>query len=81
EMKIKALRMFSHYHLGTVSQGEIREVHKKIGEVLVKLHLAEAVEPEKATDSGSAEPAKAKPGGKGGNKRGTAGADKGASEG
>ena len=74
-MKIKALRMFSHYHLGTVSQGEIREVHKEIGEVLVKLHLAEAVEPEKATDSGSAEPAK------GGNKRGTAGADKGASEG
>lgn len=61
-MKIKALRMFSHYHLGTVSQGEIREVHKEIGEVLVKLHLAEAVEPEKATDSGSAEPAKAKPG-------------------
>ncbi len=55
-MKIKALRMFSHYHLGTVSQGEIREVHKEIGEVLVKLHLAEAVEPEKATDSGSAEP-------------------------
>ncbi|MEZ6682623.1 hypothetical protein SMA86_01340 [Klebsiella pneumoniae] len=47
-MKIKALRMFSHYHLGTVSQGEIREVHKEIGEVLVKLHLAEAVEPEKA---------------------------------
>ena len=39
-MKIKALRMFSLYHLGTVSQGEIREVHKEIGEVLVKLHLA-----------------------------------------
>ncbi|MCS5985042.1 hypothetical protein LNO19_22665 [Klebsiella quasipneumoniae subsp. similipneumoniae] len=56
-------------------------MHKEIGEVLVKLHLAEAVEPEKATDSGYAEPAKAKPGGKGGNKRGTAGADKGASEG
>ena len=80
-MKIKALRMFSHYHLGTVSQGEIREVHKEIGEVLVKLHLAEAVEPEKAPDSGSAEPAKAKPGGNGGTTRGTAGADKGASEG
>ena len=60
-MKIKALRMFSHYHRYGIS-GEIREVHKEIGEVLVKLHLAEAVEPEKATDSGSAEPAKAKPG-------------------
>lgn len=80
-MKIKALRMFSHYHLGTVSQGEVRTVHKEIGEALVKLHLAEEVEPEKVKDSDPVEPEKVKPGGKGGNKRGTASADKGAPEG
>ena len=77
-MKIKALRMFSHYHLGTVSQGETRVVKKEIGESLVKLHLAEEVEPEKAD---SQDPEKTKTGGKGGNKRGADGADKGASQG
>jgi len=61
-MKIKALRMFSHYHLGTVSQGETRVVKKEIGEALVKLHLAEEVEPEKAKTSDSDKPAKAKTG-------------------
>lgn len=80
-MKIKALRMFSHYHLGTVSQGEIRAVNKEIGKALVKLHLAEEVEPEKVKDSYPVEPEKVKPGGKGGNKRGKAGTDKSASEG
>ena len=70
--------MFSHYHLGTVSQGEVRTVHKEIGEALVKLHLAEEVEPEKAE---SQEPEKPKTGGKGGNKRGADGANKDASQG
>ncbi|EFO1275631.1 TPA: hypothetical protein J6M79_002777 [Escherichia coli] len=80
-MKIKALRMFSHYHLGTVSQGEPRVVKKEIGEALVKLHLAEEVDPEKAKTSDPEQPVKAKTGGKGGNKRGADGADKDASEG
>ncbi len=80
-MKIKALRMFSHYHLGTVSQGETRVVKKEIGEALVKLHLAEEIEPEKAKISDPVEPEKAKTGGKGGNKRRADGADKDASEG
>lgn len=63
-MKIKALRMFSHYHLGTVSQGETRVVKKEIGEALVKLHLAEEVGPEK-TEPAKAEvpPSRAKTGG------------------
>jgi len=77
-MKIKALRMFSHYHLGTVSQGETRIVKKEIGEALVKLHLAEEVEPEKAE---TPDPEKPKAGGKGGNKRGADGANKDASQG
>jgi hypothetical protein len=85
-MKIKALRMFSHYHLGTVSQGETRTVKKDIGEVLVKMHLAVEVEPEKVKRSTPEQPEqpeqpeKAKAGGKGGNKRGADGADKDASE-
>ncbi|WP_222890230.1 MULTISPECIES: hypothetical protein [Enterobacteriaceae] len=77
-MKIKALRMFSHYHLGNVSQGETRTVKKEIGEALVKMLLAEEVEPEKAE---TPDPEKPKTGGKGGNKRGADGADKGASQG
>ena len=72
--------MFSHYHLGTVSQGETRVVKKEIGEALVKLHLAEEIEPEKAETSVPEQPVKAKAGGKGGNKRGADGADKEASE-
>ncbi|MED5713218.1 hypothetical protein [Enterobacter hormaechei] len=83
-MKIKALRMFSHYHLGTVSQGETRIVKKEVGEMLVKMYLAEEVEPEKVKNSSPEQPEqpqKAKTGGKGGNKRGADGADKDASEG
>ncbi|WP_105655652.1 hypothetical protein [Cronobacter dublinensis] len=91
-MKIKALRMFSHYHLGTVSQGETRTMKKDIGEVLVKMHLAVEVEPEKVKrptpeqteqteqTEQPEQPEKAKDGGKGGNKRGADGADKDASE-
>lgn len=77
DMKIKALRMFSHFHLGTVSQGEVKVVKKEIGEALVGLHLAEAVEDE--SNDGSASKS-AKKGGKGGNKPGTDGADKEAPE-
>ena len=73
--------MFSHYHLGTVSQGESWVVKKEIGDALVKLHLAEEVEPEKAKTSDPEKPVKTKAGGKGGNKRGADGADKDASEG
>ncbi|MDT7213429.1 hypothetical protein RQL66_025500 [Citrobacter freundii] len=80
-MKIKALRMFSHYHLGTVSLGESLVVKKEIGDVLVKLRLAEEIEPENAETSVPEQPVKAKSGGKGGNKRGADGADKDASEG
>lgn len=79
-MKIKALRMFSHYHLGTVSQGETRVVKKEIGEALVKLLLAEEIEPEKVKSSGQTSSEKPKGGGKGGNKRSSDGADKDASE-
>lgn len=65
--------MFSHYHLGTISQGEVKVVKKEIGEALVGLSLAEAVEDESTDDSSSKT---AKKGGKGGTKPGTDGADK-----
>lgn len=71
DMKIKALRMFSHFHLGTVSQGEVKVVKKEIGEALVGLHLAEAVEDESNDDSASVP---VKKGGKSGNKAATGGA-------
>ena len=81
-MKIKALRTFSHYHLGTVSQGEKRDVPKETGEALVKLQLAEEVEAVKTElDKSKPSPAKAKTGGKSGNKRGSESADKDASQG
>ncbi|MGL4683503.1 MAG: hypothetical protein ACRCV4_10765 [Hafnia alvei] len=81
-MKIKALRTFSHYHLGTVSQGEKRDVPKEIGEALVKLLLAEEAEPVKAElDKSELSPAKSKTGGKSGNKRGADSANKDASQG
>ena len=73
DMKIKALRMFSHYHLGTVSQGEVKVVKKEIGEALVGLSLAEPVEEESTDDSTSKS---AKKGGNSGNKPGTDGANK-----
>lgn len=77
DMKIKALRMFSHYHLGTVSQGEVKVVKKEIGEALVGMSLAEVVEDESSDDSPSKP---AKKGGKSANKPGADGADKEASE-
>lgn len=77
DMKIKALRMFSHFHLGTVSQGEVKVVKKEIGEALVGLHLAEAVEEESIDDSPSKP---VKKGGKGGNKPGADDTGKEASE-
>lgn len=76
-MKIKALRLFSHYHLGTISQGEVKVVKKEIGEALVALSLAEEVEDELVDDSASKS---AKKGGKGGNKPAANGADKEAPE-
>jgi len=73
DMKIKALRMFSHFHLGTVSQGEIKVVKKEIGEALIGLHLAEALE-DASSDENSSRPAKKVV--KGGNKPAADGADK-----
>lgn len=73
DMKIKALRTFSHFHLGTVSQGEIKVVKKEIGEALVGLHLAEALE-DASSDENSSRPAKKVV--KGGNKPAAGGADK-----
>lgn len=77
DMKIKALRMFSHFHLGTVSQGEIKVVNKEIGEALVGLHLAEALE-DASSDENTSRPAKKVA--KGGNKPAADGADKDAPE-
>ncbi|GAC1030491.1 hypothetical protein thsps21_13180 [Pseudomonas sp. No.21] len=42
--KIKALRQFSHYHLGTVDAEEVRSVRDDIAEALVGMELAEVVE-------------------------------------
>ncbi|MGA4634525.1 hypothetical protein ACPA5B_11655 [Pseudomonas solani] len=42
--KIKALRQFSHYHLGTVDADEVRSVRDDIAEALVGMELAEVVE-------------------------------------
>lgn len=80
-MKIKALRMFSHYHLGTVSQGETRIVKKEIGEALVKLLLAEEVDAEPVRATNPEPPPKAKTGGKSGAKRRADGTDKESSQG
>lgn len=77
DMKIKALRMFSHFHLGTVSQGEVKVVKKVIGEALVGLSLAEVMDDESSDDSASKT---VKKGGKGGNKPGANEPGKEASE-
>ena len=77
DMKIKALRMFSHFHLGTVSQGEVKVVKKEIGEALVGLSLAEVMDDESNDDSASKT---VKKGGKGGNKPGANEPGKEASE-
>lgn len=42
--KIKALREFSHYHMGTVDQGQIKEVGDSEAEALVGMGLAELVD-------------------------------------
>ncbi|QBR52664.1 hypothetical protein [Erwinia sp. QL-Z3] len=77
DMKIKALRMFSHFHLGTVSQGEVKVVKKAIGEALVGLSLAEVMDDESSDDSASKN---VKKGAKGGNKPGANERGKEASE-
>lgn len=76
-MKIKALRMFSHFHLGTVSQGEVKVVKKEVGEALVGLSLAEVMDDESSEGSASKT---VKKGGKSGNKPGTTEPDKEAPE-
>lgn len=42
--KIKALRQFSHFHLGTVDQGEIKSVSATEAEALEAMGLVEFVE-------------------------------------
>lgn len=54
---------------------------KEIGEMLVKMHLAEEVDSGKEKSPEPEQPEKAKAGGKGGNKRGSDGGNKDASEG
>lgn len=76
-MKIKALRMFSHFHLGTVSKDEVKVVKKEIGEALVGLSLAEVMD-EGSTDDSTSKTVKK--GVKGGNKPGTNEPGKEASE-
>lgn len=68
-MKIKALRMFSHYHLGTFSKNETREVSEDIGKMFLQMNLA-------VIDGSQDGQTLAKPGGKSGAKRRAAGADK-----
>lgn len=48
QKKIRALRQFSHFHLGTVDGGEVRAVSDDIAEALVKMELAELVDAEEA---------------------------------
>lgn len=43
-MKIKALREFSHYTLGTVDQGQVKEVSDKEAVALCGMELAVVVE-------------------------------------
>ncbi|YCH23152.1 hypothetical protein M1D96_06505 [Pseudomonas sp. D1-3] len=46
--KIRALRQFSHYHLGTIDGGEEKTVRDDIADVLVEMELAELVDVEQA---------------------------------
>lgn len=41
---IRALREFSHYHLGTVDGGQVKAVPDDIAEALIGMGLAERVE-------------------------------------
>lgn len=59
--KIKALREFSHYHLGTVDQGQIKEVGESEAEALVGMGLAELVEGPDADQKQEPTAAKPKP--------------------
>ncbi|EMH4032911.1 TPA: hypothetical protein QIF01_004873 [Serratia marcescens] len=78
-MKIKAIRMFSHYTLGNFSQGDVRIVEDEVGKALIAMHLATEVKEEeqnsKREENNKGQPDKPKTGGKSGNKRRTAGAD------
>lgn len=63
--KIKALREFSHYHMGTVDQGQIKEVGDSEAEALVGMGLAELVDgpapvPELKASAEKPKPQKAK---------------------
>ncbi len=56
--QIQALRQFSHFHLGTVDEGEVKNVSDDIAEALIGMELAEEVgapapEPEKPAKSTS----------------------------
>lgn len=42
--KIRALRQFSHFHLGTVDGGEVKVVRDDIADALIGMELAELVE-------------------------------------
>lgn len=64
-MKIKAIKPFSHYHLGTISTGEVRDVSDETGQALIGMNLAEEIPPDPEVSDG--------------NKRRSAKADKGSS--
>jgi hypothetical protein len=46
--KIKALRQFSHFHLGTVDEGEVKNVADDIAEALIGMELAVEVDADEA---------------------------------
>lgn len=52
-MKIKAIKPFSHYHLGTISTGEIRDVSDETGKALIGMNLAEEMPPEPEVTDGN----------------------------
>lgn len=54
--KIKALREFSHYHLGTVDQDQLKEVSESEAEALVGMGLAELVDAPVAEPPAKPEP-------------------------
>lgn len=56
--KIKALRQFSHFHLGTVDENEIKQVSDDIAEALIGMELAVEVDAEEAAPE---KPSKEKP--------------------
>lgn len=58
--KIKALRQFSNFHLGTVDSGEQKSVSASEAEALVGMGLAEIVEegPEKEPEKPPVKPKK-----------------------